>query len=68
MRSSIIAPEPSHYARELARRLLLALSYLIKASADGGAASELHLLSLLEDTIALLRDLGGFDDVISQNA
>lgn len=56
--------EPGVRARALASRLLIGLTCLSRAVSDGGAVSELHLLSLFEDTAALLDELGGFDDVL----
>jgi hypothetical protein len=55
-------------ANELANRLLITLSYLIRAVEDGGAATETHLNALLEWTVELLHELGGFEEVLAQYA
>lgn len=62
-----IIPEPSTSAKECARSLLMSLSYLIDAAQHGGAASELHLGSLLDDFIRLLYESGGFDDLLEEH-
>jgi hypothetical protein len=58
---------PTVSARKSARDLLVTIAYLLQATREGGAASELHLEALRECAIDLLVELGGFEDVIAAN-
>ena len=59
---------PTLLARKSAGELLATIAYLLQATREGGAASELHLEALRECAIDLLVELGGFEEVIAVSA
>lgn len=53
-------------AQDHADSLVCGLIYLLRATEDGGQASELHLGAILGNTVTLLKEVGGFEDVLAK--
>ena len=53
--------------RDRARAILGSLRYLMQAVDRGGQVSFFHLEALHRDVAALLEELGGFEEVLSES-